>query len=225
MTPRLPHIPPEPSKARHLMSTEVFACHVSSRYDSWNESLQEQDRDKERLEAKGKTTDVRALRVSTVRDTWPQLAQAFEAKRAADAAKKAGKAARKAAAVDKATAGMAARLQAFLQPRTASAPAKVTAGVRPVSRSASWDLEGAKPTIQSKLCLRYTWGREGLQSRGGVANCCRLTFAGLRPSGVHIVMVLFLISWMDWSLAWDSLKAINLQILGRLSWLSLCNAH
>ncbi|CAL5220963.1 g3069 [Coccomyxa viridis] len=88
----------------------------------------EQAQDREHLEAKGKSTDIRALRVSTVRETWPRLAQAFEAKRATDSAKKAGKAARAAAALDKATAGMAARLQAFLQPRTVSAPAKAMAG-------------------------------------------------------------------------------------------------
>ena len=92
-------------------------------------SVQEQAQDKERLEAKGKTTDIRALRVSAVRETWPRLAEAFEAKRAADAAKEAGKAARAAAALDKATASMAARLQAFLQPRAVSAPAKAVAGV------------------------------------------------------------------------------------------------
>ena len=116
--------------------------------------VQEQERDKERLEAKGVTTDIRALRVSTVRETWPLLAQAFEAKRAADAAKKAGKAARKAAAANKATAGMAARLQAFLQPRTVSAPAKVTAGARAVSRSASWTCRVPNHPIQSNACLK-----------------------------------------------------------------------
>ena len=95
--------------------------------------MQEQAQDKEHLEAKGKSTDIRALRISTVRETWPRLAQAFEAKRATDSAKKAGKAARAAAALDKATAGMAARLQAFLQPRTVSAPVKAMAGVRRLS--------------------------------------------------------------------------------------------
>lgn len=102
------------------------------RCDSCDGVLQEQAQDKEHLEAKGKSTDIRALRISTVRETWPPLAQAFEAKRAADSAKKATKAARATARLDKATAGMAARLQAFLQPRTASAPAKAMAGVLPI---------------------------------------------------------------------------------------------
>ena len=104
---------------------------ITFQSDTCNGIVQERQRDIERLEAKDKATDIRALRVSTVRDSWPRLAQAFEAKRAADAAKKAAKAARSAArsaAPDKATASMAARLQAFLQPRTASAPAKVMAG-------------------------------------------------------------------------------------------------
>lgn len=95
----------------------------------------EQDRqvDVERLEAKGKTTDVRALRISTIQESWPQLAEAFEAKQRADAAKKAGKPAKSAAMPDKATAGMAARMQAFLQPRSVNAPAKPATGLCTVS--------------------------------------------------------------------------------------------
>ena len=90
--------------------------------------VQERDLDRERLDAKGKTTDGRALRISTVRELWPRLEQSFEAKRAADAAKKAGRPLGKAAVPDKATAGMRARLQAFLQQRSVSAPAKPAAG-------------------------------------------------------------------------------------------------
>jgi hypothetical protein len=94
---------------------------------------QDRERDQERLDAKGKTTDGRALRISTVREQWPDLIERYEAKRAADTAKKAGKPAKSAAAPDRATAGMAARMQAFLVPRSVSAPAKAAAGVYTLS--------------------------------------------------------------------------------------------
>ena len=90
---------------------------------------QDRERDQERLDAKGKTTDGRALRISTVREQWPDLVERYEAKRAADTAKKAGKPAKSATAPDRAVAGMAARMQAFLVPRSVSAPAKAAAGV------------------------------------------------------------------------------------------------
>ena len=96
-------------------------------------ATQDRERDQERLDAKGKTTDGRALRISTVREQWPDLEERYEAKRAADAAKKAGKSAKSAAAPDRATAGMAARMQAFLVPRSVSAPAKAAAGVYTLS--------------------------------------------------------------------------------------------
>ncbi len=91
-------------------------------------AIQDRRRDQERLDAKGKTTDGRALRISTVREQWPGLVERYEAKRAADAAKSARKPA-KAAAPDRATAGMAARMQAFLVTRSVSAPARAAAGV------------------------------------------------------------------------------------------------
>ena len=54
--------------------------------------MQNRIRDAERLEAKGKTTDLRALRISTVHEHWPRLAEAFEAKCMADAARRASNA-------------------------------------------------------------------------------------------------------------------------------------
>lgn len=96
-------------------------------------AIQDRERDQERLDAKGKNTDGRALRISTVREQWPDLVERYEAKRAADTAKKAGKPAKSGAAPDRATAGMAARMQAFLVPRSVSAPAKAAAGVHTLS--------------------------------------------------------------------------------------------
>ena len=129
----------------------------SSRPERCDVLLQEQAQDKEHLEAKGKSTDIRALRVSTVRETWPRLAQAFEAKRAADSAKKAGKAARATARLDKATAGMAARLQAFLQPRTVSAPAKAMAGALAIPAQSFVSRKGAICSSQGKTFRGNMW--------------------------------------------------------------------
>ena len=95
--------------------------------------MQNKNRDLERLDAKGKATDLRALRISTVHEHWPRLAEAFEAKSAADAARKASKASKAAARLDQATAGMRQTLRAFLQQKPARAAAKPAAGALHVS--------------------------------------------------------------------------------------------
>ena len=95
--------------------------------------MQNRNRDLERLDAKGKATDLRALRISTVHEHWPRLAEAFEAKCAADAARKASKASKAAARLDQATAGMRQTLRAFLQQKPARAAAKPAAGALHVS--------------------------------------------------------------------------------------------
>ena len=94
--------------------------------------MQNRNRDLERLDAKGKATDLRALRISTVHEHWPGLAEAFEAKSAADAAKKASKASKAAARLDQATAGMRQTLRAFLQ-KPGRAAAKAAAGALHIS--------------------------------------------------------------------------------------------
>ena len=95
--------------------------------------MQNRNRDLERLDAKSKATDLRALRISTVHEHWPRLAEAFEAKCAADAARKASKASKAAARLDQATAGMRQTLRAFLQQKPARAAAKPAAGALHVS--------------------------------------------------------------------------------------------
>ena len=95
--------------------------------------MQNRNRDLERLDAKGKVTDLRALRVSTVHEHWPRLAEAFKAKRAADAARKASKASKAAARLDQATSGMRQTLRTFLQQKPGRAAAKPAAGALHVS--------------------------------------------------------------------------------------------
>ena len=90
--------------------------------------MQNRIRDAERLEAKGKTTDLRALRISTVHEHWPRLAEAFEAKCMADAARRASKASKSPSAPDRAMAGMRHTLRAFLQRPPTGAAAKPAAG-------------------------------------------------------------------------------------------------